>query len=231
MAQTSVQRALTRGVIWWLWSSANSRVACRYVKSQRGLQSATGNLNHLGLSRAPSKSNISYQNANRTSQFFEDAFYALFQYLGQHGGLKQMKKRLKAKVCLLDSSLMSLCLEMYDWALYTHTIGAVKMHTVLDFWDTSAWVRLCEQWQGSRQYDCQKAPLCPRHHRCSWSNLQRYWTPESLGQHRGCFHRQRKRQQPIWINKGERFAWYDISIDTDRWRGETDRRRDSEQVP
>ncbi|WP_052052924.1 hypothetical protein [Prevotella sp. S7 MS 2] len=43
-----------------------------------------------------------------------------------------MKKRLKAKVCLLDSTLMSLCLSMYDWALYTHTKGAVKMHTVLD---------------------------------------------------------------------------------------------------
>ena len=114
-----------------IFSQFSGSVSLRQISE--GLQSATGNLNHLGLSRAPSKSNISYQNTNRTSQFFEDVFYALFQYLGQHGGLKQMKKRLKAKVCLLDSTLMSLCLEMYDWALYTHTKGAVKMHTVLDF--------------------------------------------------------------------------------------------------
>lgn len=47
--------------------------------------------------------------------------------------LKHIKKRLTSKVVLLDSTLMSLCISMYDWALYTHTKGAVKMHTVLDF--------------------------------------------------------------------------------------------------
>ena len=114
-----------------IFSQFSGSVSLRQISE--GLQSATGNLNHLGLSRAPSKSNISYQNTNRTSQFFKDVFYALFQYLGQHGGLKQMKKPLKAKICLLDSTLMSLCLSMYDWVLYTHTKGAVKMHTVLDF--------------------------------------------------------------------------------------------------
>ena len=73
-----------------IFSQFSGSVSLRQISE--GLQSATGNLNHLGLSRAPSKSNSSYQNANRTSQFFEDVFYALFQYLGQHGGLKQMKK-------------------------------------------------------------------------------------------------------------------------------------------
>ena len=95
-----------------IFSQFSGSVSLRQISE--GLRSATGNLNHLGLSRAPSKSNIGYQNAYRTSSFFEDVFYALFQHLGQHGELKQMKKRLKAKVSLLDSTLMSLCLEMYD---------------------------------------------------------------------------------------------------------------------
>ena len=67
-----------------IFSQFSGSVSLRQISE--GLQSATGNLNHLGLSRAPSKSNISYQNANRTSQFFQDVFYALFQYLGQHRG-------------------------------------------------------------------------------------------------------------------------------------------------
>ena len=61
-----------------IFSQFSGSVSLRQISE--GLQSATGNLNHLGLSRAPSKSNISYQNANRTSQFFQDVFYALFQW-------------------------------------------------------------------------------------------------------------------------------------------------------
>ena len=64
-----------------IFSQFSGSVSLRQISE--GLQSATGNLNHLGLSRVPSKSNISYQNANRTSQFFEDVFYVLFQYWGQ----------------------------------------------------------------------------------------------------------------------------------------------------
>lgn len=114
-----------------IFSQFSGSVSLRQISE--GLQSATGNLNHLGLSRAPSKSNIGYQNAKRTSKFFEEVYYALLEHFGQQGMLKQVKKRLKSKVVLLDSTLMSLCISMYDWALYTRTKGAVKMHTVLDF--------------------------------------------------------------------------------------------------
>lgn len=34
---------------------------------------------------------------------------------------------------LLDSTLVSLCMEIYDWALYTYTKGAMKLHTLLNF--------------------------------------------------------------------------------------------------
>lgn len=40
---------------------------------------------------------------------------------------------MKAPVKLIDSTLISLCMSLYDWALYTHTKGAVKLHTMLDF--------------------------------------------------------------------------------------------------
>ena len=37
-----------------------------------GLRSTTGNLNHFGIKSAPSKSSLSYQNKNRTSELFRD---------------------------------------------------------------------------------------------------------------------------------------------------------------
>ncbi len=40
---------------------------------------------------------------------------------------------LKKPIKLIDSTLISLCMSSYDWALYTHTKGAIKLHTVLDF--------------------------------------------------------------------------------------------------
>lgn len=47
-----------------------------------GLKSTTGNLNHLEISRAPSKSMIAYQNINRDSSVFRDIFYMLYHYFG-----------------------------------------------------------------------------------------------------------------------------------------------------
>ncbi len=40
---------------------------------------------------------------------------------------------LKSKIFLLDSSTISLCLSLFDWAKYKTKKGAVKMHTLLDY--------------------------------------------------------------------------------------------------
>jgi hypothetical protein len=67
---------------------------CQFAKSQsvhdisNGLRSATGNLNHLGISRAPSKSTISYQNKNRNWEVFRDYYFELLKSLGQHPSFK-----------------------------------------------------------------------------------------------------------------------------------------------
>ncbi|MEY8685002.1 IS4 family transposase [Bacteroides sp. AN502(2024)] len=98
-----------------------------------GLKSATGNLNHLGINRAPSKSTVAYQNANRDSSVFRGIFYSLFQYFGQQALWQRRKFRFKMPIKLLDSTLVSLTLSIYDWAHYTTTKGAVKMHTLLDY--------------------------------------------------------------------------------------------------
>jgi hypothetical protein len=121
------------------WTHLVSMLFCQFAKSQsvrdisNGLRSATGNLNHLGIQKAPSKSTISYQNKNRDWTLFRDYYYQLQSRLGQLAGFKQIKFRIKSRIFLLDATTISLCLSLFNWAHYKTTKGAVKMHTLLDY--------------------------------------------------------------------------------------------------
>jgi hypothetical protein len=121
------------------WTHLVSMLFCQFAKSQsvrdisNGLRSATGNLNHLGIQKAPSKSSISYQNKNRSWELFRAYYFQLLGSLGQQAGFKQVKFKIKSKIFLLDSTTISLCLSLFDWAKYKTAKGAVKMHTLLDY--------------------------------------------------------------------------------------------------
>jgi len=118
------------------WTHLVSMLFCQFAKSQsvrdisNGLRSA---LNHLGVERAPSKSTISYQNKNRDWTLFRDFYYHLQSHLSHLAGFKQAKFRIKSKIFLLDATVISLCLGLFDWARYKTNKGAVKMHTLLDY--------------------------------------------------------------------------------------------------
>ena len=121
------------------WSHLVSMIFCQFAdcvslrEISNGLHSANGNLNHLGIPRAPSKSNLAYQNEHRSCAFFRDCYYALLNYFGQQVGFSGRKFRFKNAVYALDSTIITLCAEVYDWARYTHAKGAVKLHTLLNF--------------------------------------------------------------------------------------------------
>ncbi len=121
------------------WSHLISMLFCQFAKSQsvrdisNDLRSATGNLNHLGMLKAPSKSTVSYQNKNRSWELFKDYYYVLLESLGQHAQMKRTKFRIKSKIFLLDATTINLCLSLFDWARYKTKKGAVKMHTLLDY--------------------------------------------------------------------------------------------------
>lgn len=121
------------------WTHLVSMLFCQFAKSQsvrdisNGLRSATGNLNHLGVQKAPSKSSVSYQNQRRDWELFRNYYYKLLETLGQQAYRRRVKFRIKSKIFLLDSTTISLCLSLFDWAKYKTTKGAVKMHTLLDY--------------------------------------------------------------------------------------------------
>lgn len=121
------------------WTHLVSMLFCQFAKSQsvrdisNGLRSATGNLNHLGINKAPSKSTISYQNKHRDWELFREYYYYLLKRLGQQAAFKQVKFKIKSKIFLLDSTTVSLCLSLFDWAKYKTAKGAVKLHTLLGY--------------------------------------------------------------------------------------------------
>lgn len=121
------------------WTHLVSMLFCQFAKSQsvrdisNGLHSATGNLNHMGISKAPSKSTISYQNKHRSWELFRDYYYLLLESLGQQAKFRQIKFKIKTRIFLLDATTISLCLSLFDWAKYKTAKGAVKMHTLLGF--------------------------------------------------------------------------------------------------
>ena len=121
------------------WTHLVSMLFCQFAKSQsvrdisNGLRSATGNLNHLGIGKGPSKSSVSYQNKHRDWTLFRDFYYQLQGQLSHLAGFKQLKFKIKSKIFLLDSTTISLCLSLFDWAKYKTGKGAVKMHTLLDY--------------------------------------------------------------------------------------------------
>lgn len=99
-----------------------------------GLRSATGNLNHLGVSRAPCKSSLSYMNQHRSFELFRDLYFMLLDKL--EPSLQRRRKyarKLKRKIFIMDASIIPLSLSLFDWAKFRTKKGALKLHAVLDY--------------------------------------------------------------------------------------------------
>lgn len=107
-----------------------------YAKSLReicdGLKSCLGKTAHLGLSRLPTKSNLSYVNGTRSSEFFEEMFNLTLKKVQYQRFPRKKKFRFKNKLYSMDASIIDLCLTMFDWAHYRTTKGAIKLHLLLD---------------------------------------------------------------------------------------------------
>lgn len=117
-----------------------------------GLACCLGKLTHLGISKAPNKSTLSYANAHRPAALYEDLFWAASNRLRSNGGLGRRKKKFRFKNDLLslDSTTISLCLSLFPWASYRRAKGGVKVHVLLDHDDyMPAYVRITD----ARQHD------------------------------------------------------------------------------
>jgi len=96
-----------------------------------GLACCLGKLRHLGMAKGPNKSTLSYANAHRPWQMYQDLFYQTLDWT-RHQMSGRHKFRFKNKLMSLDSTTISLCLSLFPWARYRRTKGAVKLHLLLD---------------------------------------------------------------------------------------------------
>lgn len=99
-----------------------------------GLACCIGKLRHLGISKAPNKSTLSYANQNRPAALYEDLFWSMLQRFRTSGSLGHRKRkfRFKNKLLSLDSTTISLCLNLFPWAKFRRAKGGVKVHVLLD---------------------------------------------------------------------------------------------------
>lgn len=102
-----------------------------------GLRSCGGKLLHLGISKAPARSTLSYANIHRPPGLFRDLFFSMLGKMRTRAGFLPQKHRFRFNNPLLslDATVVSLSLKAFPWADYNRTKGGIKVHVVLDHAD------------------------------------------------------------------------------------------------
>jgi len=93
-------------------------------------------ISDLGLAQSPARSTMSDGNKQRNWQVFESLYYKLLEHYrrvlaAHHKGhiIEEIKGQ---RIKLIDSSTISLCLSMFDWAKFRTAKGGIKIHTCWD---------------------------------------------------------------------------------------------------
>jgi IS4 transposase len=97
-----------------------------------GLATATGKLVHLGLRQAPTRSTLAYANTHRPWQLYQTVFEDLLKSCQALAATKKRRFRFKHPLRSLDTSIIELCVKVFDWARFQRSKGAVKLHLQLD---------------------------------------------------------------------------------------------------
>ena len=119
------------------WNQFVAMLFCQLAQAHslreicQGLTCCLGKLQHLGVVDAPNKSTLAYANQRRPWQLYEAVFGQLLAKC-QPLGLGKRKFRFKNKLYSLDSTVIELCVSVFDWAKFQTTKGAVKLHLLLD---------------------------------------------------------------------------------------------------
>jgi hypothetical protein len=93
-------------------------------------------INDLGLSQSPARSTMSDGNKKRTWKVYESLYIKLLTHYDSvlkkdnHRTIIQEIKDHSIK--LIDSTTISLCLSMIDWAKFRTAKGGIKIHTCFD---------------------------------------------------------------------------------------------------
>ena len=121
------------------WQQFVAMLFCQlaYAQSLReicgGLAALEGKLRHIGVLECPKTTTLSYANAHRPWALYRAIFHqTLVRCQAEAARRTKRKFQFKHKLLSLDSSMVELCAESFDWARYKKAKGALKLHLVLD---------------------------------------------------------------------------------------------------
>jgi hypothetical protein len=121
------------------WQQFVAMMFCQLAHAQSlreicgGLAALEGKLRHLGVMECPKATTLSYANAHRPCQLYQSIFEQTLARCQAEAAHRNWRKfKFKHKLLSLDSSMVELCAETFDWAHYMRTKGALKLHLVLD---------------------------------------------------------------------------------------------------
>lgn len=93
-------------------------------------------ISDLGLAQSPARSTMSDGNKKRSYKVFETLYYRLLTHYGriltEHGQGRVIREIKGKAIKLIDSTTISLCLSMFDWAKFRTAKGGIKIHTCWD---------------------------------------------------------------------------------------------------
>lgn len=110
-----------------LYAQATCKDSLREIET--GINTHQGSFYHLGIKTA-ARSSLSYANSKRDYEIFEKLFYALFKQF--KAVVSSDRFKFNNPLYIIDSTTVSLCLSLFNWAKYSRTKGAIKLHTILD---------------------------------------------------------------------------------------------------
>ena len=119
------------------WNQFVSMMFCQLGRAHslreicHGLSTCEGKLSHLGIDRAPKRSSLAYANEHRPWELYQKLFFGLLERCRKEAPFKK-KFRFKNKLVSLDSTVIDLCVSVFDWAKFRRTKGAIKLHLLLD---------------------------------------------------------------------------------------------------
>jgi len=83
---------------------------------------------HMGIKTTVPLSTLSYANAHRPWQIYQDLAMVLIAHAQKLYGKDELTEPIK----ILDSTTIDLCLSLFPWAVFRSRKAAIKLHTLMD---------------------------------------------------------------------------------------------------
>lgn len=97
-----------------------------------GLRSKVNYWYHLSLN-ALSRNNLSHSLMKRPCEIFETIFYTLLEKLqAERGMITDKRFKFKNTLRTIDSTTISLCLSLFEWAKFRTAKGGIKLHMMFN---------------------------------------------------------------------------------------------------